>query len=79
MSFINVSRKIGVGTIVEPEGHFIKVSGMMLCRDFMPQTNDAAHQQRERGFNGVRMQVVNGVDAILALFFWRKGGKPPHE
>src|SRR5271165_82207 len=37
----------------------------MLCANTMPRSNNAALQQRESGFNGVRVHVTDGVDAIL--------------
>jgi len=33
----------------------------------MPRSDDAALQQRERGFHGIRVQIANRVDAILVL------------
>jgi hypothetical protein len=39
----------------------------MLCRNPMPRTDDAALQQRERGFNGVRIDIAVNVDAGLVL------------
>ena len=43
-----IAKQVRVGTIVKPERHFIKVGGKMLCRDFMPRTNDAALTRRKR-------------------------------
>ena len=34
----------------------------MLCRDFMPRTNDAALEQRESGLDAVRGNVAVNVD-----------------
>ena len=56
-----------IGTIVEPERHFIKVGRQMFCRDFMPRTNDAALQERERGFDSVRRNVAVHVDAVMMI------------
>src|SRR5271170_8141563 len=37
----------------------------MLCRDFMPRTNDATLQERERGLYAVGRNVSVNVDAVL--------------
>ena len=56
-----IAEQVRIGTIVEPEGHFIKIGGQMLCRDFMPRSNDAMLEQGECGFNGVGMNVSRHV------------------
>lgn len=52
-----VAEQIRVGTIVKPECHFIEVGGEVLRRDFMPRTDDATLEQRERGFDAVRSDI----------------------
>jgi len=37
----------------------------MLCANPMPRSNDAALEQRKRGFHGIRVHVANRVDAVL--------------
>ncbi len=63
-----VSRKEKrVFAIVESEAHFVKVGLQMLCANTMPRSHDAALQERECGFYGVRVDVAVDVDAILVV------------
>src|ERR1019366_10072777 len=39
----------------------------MLCANTMPRSNNAALEQRESGFDAVRVHVTVNVDAILVL------------
>jgi 20S proteasome alpha/beta subunit len=54
----------GVPTI-EPELHFLKVGFKMLSRKTMPRTDDAALQQTEGAFDGVRVDIAVHVDLRL--------------
>jgi len=47
---------------IESESHFLKVGGKMLCRDFMPRSNDAPLEQAESGLDAVRGHVAINVD-----------------
>jgi hypothetical protein len=62
-----IAEQVRVFAVIETEAHFIKVGLQMLCADFMPCSDDAALEQRERALYGVRVYVANGVDAILVL------------
>jgi len=42
---------------IKPEAHLVQVSSKMLGADLVPCSDDAALQERERGFNGVRVNV----------------------
>ena len=61
----SVNEQVGTLATIEPKGHFIQVSCEMLCADLVPRSDDAAFQERERRFNGVRCDalavVVPGV------------------
>src|SRR5271166_961342 len=37
----------------------------MLCANTMPRSHDAAFQERERGFDGVSVNIAYGIDAVL--------------
>jgi hypothetical protein len=57
-----VSRKRnGFLRLFKTKGHFVKVGCQMLCAYFMPRAHIAALQERERGFNRVRVDVAHDV------------------
>src|SRR4029077_11129831 len=39
----------------------------MFCRDFMPRTDNSALQERERRFDGIRVQIANRVNAHAVI------------
>src|SRR5208282_1929693 len=39
----------------------------MFCTHTMPRSNDAALKQGKRRFNGVRMQITNGVKSLAVI------------
>lgn len=39
----------------------------MFCRNFMPRTNDAALEQRERGLDSVRRNVAVDVNSVVMI------------
>jgi hypothetical protein len=57
-----ISEQIRVFPAVEPEAHFFAIGLEMFRADTMPRSYDAALQERERGFNGVRMDVTVNVN-----------------
>src|SRR5437868_6002650 len=59
-----VTEQVRVFTVVEAPSHFVKVSGKMLCTNFMPRSNDAALKQRERRLYGIRVNVAVHVNLI---------------
>src|ERR1035438_8334549 len=60
-----VSEQKRIIAVIESEAHFVEVGLQMLCANTMPRSNDAALEQREGGFHGIRVHVANGVDAVL--------------
>src|ERR1700732_3697035 len=58
-----IHKQVGLVASVESKRHFFAVGLKMLGAHAMPRANDAALQKRERGFNGVRVDVALGVDA----------------
>ena len=67
-----VNEKISVLPAIEAELHFVQVCGKMLRADLVPRSNDAAFQQRECGFHGVRVNVaVNVKPALCLIVLWR--------
>ena len=60
-----IDEQIRAAPAVEPERHFLKVGGKMLCRDLMPRAQDSALQERERRFNAIRSHVAIDVDSVL--------------
>src|SRR5437016_1456611 len=63
----SVQKQIGVIPAIEAEGHLIQVGGEVFCADAMPRSDDAALQERECVFHGVRMNVAVNVDFSLVL------------
>ncbi len=63
----SVDKQIGILAAIEPESHFVQISREMLCGDAMPRSDDAALEQRERGFNGVRMNLAVNVNLRFVL------------
>jgi len=59
----SINEQIGLVAAIESERHFFAVGLKMLGADTMPTSDDAALEKRERGFNGVRVDVALGVDA----------------
>jgi len=68
-----VKEKIGSFPSIEPKGHFVQIGREMLGADLVPRSNDSALQQRERGFDGVGMNVAVNImtaaviDSFVAL------------
>lgn len=50
----SVNEQVGALSTIEAKRHFIQIGREMLRADFMPASHDAALEQRERGFDGVR-------------------------
>ena len=53
-----VEKQIGAFPAVEAESHFVEVGLQMLCANFMPRSDDAALEQRERRFNSIAVRTV---------------------
>jgi len=60
-----VDEQIGIVPAVKPELHFVQVGLQMLRAEAMPRSHKAALEQRERGFDGVRVDVAVNVNAVL--------------
>lgn len=56
-----INEQVAVVAAVESETHFFEVGGKMLCANAMPRTHDAALQERERGFNGIGVDITVNV------------------
>lgn len=56
-----IGEEIRILATVEPEHHFVEVSGKMLDAHAMPRSHDSALEERERGFHGVRVNVARNV------------------
>jgi hypothetical protein len=68
-----IQKQVRVLSAIEPERHLVQVSGQMLRADAMPRSKDAALEQRECGFHGVRVNVAHNVgvfvlDRFVAIF-----------
>ena len=75
-----IAEQIGVFTIIKSPRHLVQIGLQMLCANPMPRTNDAALQQRERGFYRVSVNVGSDTDIFLLgmihrlmLFTWYSG------
>jgi len=62
-----VEKQIGAFPAVEAESHFVEVGLQMLCANFMPRSDDAALEQRERRFHCVRAYAKVGI--VSNVFF----------
>src|SRR5579872_522817 len=62
-----IKEQIGVLTPVESKGHFIQVGRKMLGADFVPRPDNAPFEQRERGLDGVGVDIAINVDPIFML------------
>lgn len=69
-----VQEQIGTLATVEPEAHLIQVGGEMLGTDFVPCSNNAALQKRERGFHRVGMNVTASVFLRAVVNLLMRGG-----
>ena len=57
-----INKQIRAITAIKPKLHFLQVGRKMLCRNLMPRADHAAFQERERGFNRIRVNVALHVD-----------------
>jgi hypothetical protein len=62
-----VEEQIGALPAIESEGHFFKVGREMLGAETVPRPHNAALEKRERGFNGVRVNVANHVNLLAVV------------
>jgi hypothetical protein len=60
-----VQEQVRILPAIESEGHFLAVGLEMLRTDFVPRSHNAALQERERGLDGIGVNVAFGVDAEL--------------
>lgn len=58
----SIQEQVRILPTIEPKGHFVQIGGEMLCGDAMPCSDDAALEQGERRFDGVRMNVPVYID-----------------
>ena len=56
-----VDEKIAVFATIEPECHFVQIGREMLCANIMPSAHNAALQERECGFDGVRVNHTGDI------------------
>ena len=62
-----VTKQEWVLAIVESPRHFVKVGRQMLCRHTVPRSHNAALQEREGRFHGVRVNVAANVNPFSVL------------
>ena len=62
-----INEQIRTLAAIESETHFFEVGREMLRADAMPRSHDAALKKRERGFDGVRVNVAHHVDAATVI------------
>ncbi len=60
-----IQEQVGILPAIEAERHFVKIGREMLCADFMPCTYNAALQQGESRFHGIRMDFSFDIDPVL--------------
>src|SRR5579863_2151011 len=60
-----IGEKIGSLTTIEAKFHLLQIGREMLRRNLMPGSDHATLEQRERGFNGVGMNVSIHIDVQL--------------
>src|ERR1019366_2289532 len=60
-----INKQIGTVPAVEPEGHLVQVGLQMLGTDFVPCSDDAALEQRERRFNAVSVNISPKADVLF--------------
>ncbi len=60
-----IQEQIGIFPAIESERHFFAVGLEMLRVYFVPRTHDPALQERECGFDGIRVHVALRVGAQL--------------
>lgn len=58
-----IDEQVLVISPVEPEAHFIKIRGKMLCAEFVPRSHNAPLEKRESVFNRVRMNITGNIFA----------------
>ena len=54
--------------MVKPEAHLVQISGKMLCTDAMPRADYPSLEQRECGFNRVRVNIPINVNLGYVLY-----------
>src|SRR6266853_240642 len=61
----SINKQIRTIAAIEPESHFVQVGREMLGADLVPASDDAALEQRESGFDGVRRNastvLISGI------------------
>ena len=62
-----VDEQIRILPTIEAKGHFVQVSREVFCADLVPCTDDAALEQREGRFHGIRMNIAVNVDFGLVF------------
>ncbi len=63
----SVHEQIGTLPAIEAKLHLFEVGRKMLRADSVPRSHDAAFEQGERGFDGVRVYIAHDVDAAAVL------------
>ena len=66
-----VEKQVRAVTPIESEAHLFEVSRKMLRADLMPRPNDSSLQQRERGFNRVRVDVSPNAHILTSAMIHR--------
>ena len=64
-----IDEQIGTIPAIKAEFHLLQIGGEMLCGNLMPRSHDAALEQRERGFDGIGVNVAHNVHAGTVVDF----------
>lgn len=59
-----INEQIGPFSAIEAEAHLFEVGREMLRGNLMPRSHDSALEKREGGFDGIGVQVSDGIDAL---------------
>ncbi len=64
-----INEQIGTIPAIEAKFHLFKIRSEMLGTQTVPCSHDAALEQRERGFDGVRVNIAHDIDAGTVVNF----------
>jgi len=67
----SIHEKVAVFAAIEAKRHFLQVGRKMFATHVMPCSHDAALQERERGFDGVRVNEAGDIFAAVIDCFVR--------
>lgn len=65
-----VEKQIGTIPAVEAKAHLVQIGLQVLCAETMPRSDDAALEQREGRFHGVRVNVGSEADVFFSAMVY---------